>query len=78
MKTIFANLVALFFRLIKIILTMLPWKSRRILLAASTKRTGKTALHLAAATGQPCQMQALMDFGMHFIHLNLLQTDIDK
>ncbi|EJD76777.1 ankyrin repeat and protein kinase domain-containing protein 1 [Loa loa] len=50
-------------RLIKIILNMLPWKSRRILLATSTKRTGKTALHLAAATGQPCQMQALMDFG---------------
>ncbi|VDN91481.1 unnamed protein product [Brugia pahangi] len=50
-------------RLIKMILSMLPWKSRRILLATSTKRTGKTALHLAAATGQPCQMQALMDFG---------------
>uniref|UniRef100_A0A1I8EKZ0 ANK_REP_REGION domain-containing protein n=1 Tax=Wuchereria bancrofti TaxID=6293 RepID=A0A1I8EKZ0_WUCBA len=50
-------------RLIKIILSMLPWKSRRILLATSTKRTGKTALHLAAGTGQPCQMQALMDFG---------------
>ncbi|CAG9538440.1 unnamed protein product [Cercopithifilaria johnstoni] len=50
-------------RLIKIILNMLPWKNRRILLATSTKITGKTALHLAAATGQPCQMQALMDFG---------------
>uniref|UniRef100_A0A8R1TXT0 ANK_REP_REGION domain-containing protein n=1 Tax=Onchocerca volvulus TaxID=6282 RepID=A0A8R1TXT0_ONCVO len=50
-------------RLIKIILSMLPWKNRKILLATSTKRTGKTALHLAAATGQPCQMQALMDFG---------------
>ncbi|VDK74731.1 unnamed protein product [Litomosoides sigmodontis] len=50
-------------RLIKIILSMLPWKSRRILLATSTKMTGKTALHLAAATGELCQVQALMDFG---------------
>uniref|UniRef100_A0A0R3RRL1 ANK_REP_REGION domain-containing protein n=1 Tax=Elaeophora elaphi TaxID=1147741 RepID=A0A0R3RRL1_9BILA len=50
-------------RLIKLILSMLPWKNRRILLATSTKRTGKTPLHLAAATGEPCQMQALMDFG---------------
>ncbi|VDO29199.1 unnamed protein product, partial [Onchocerca flexuosa] len=50
-------------RLMKIILSMLPWNNRKILLATSTKRTGKTALHLAAATGQPCQMQALMDFG---------------
>lgn len=56
---------------------MLPWKNRRILLATSTKRTGKTALHLAAATGQPCQMQALMDFGMHFVRMNLLRTLVD-
>ncbi|KAM3717253.1 Ankyrin repeat and protein kinase domain-containing protein [Dirofilaria immitis] len=49
-------------RLIKVILSMLPWRNRKILLATSTKRTGKTALHLAAATGQLCQMQALMDF----------------
>lgn len=50
-------------RLIRTILSMLPWKDRRALLGICTKRTGKTALHLAAATGQSCQMQALMEFG---------------
>ncbi|VDN05912.1 unnamed protein product [Thelazia callipaeda] len=50
-------------RLIRVILSTLSWKNRKALLFASTKRTGKTALHLAAATGQCCQLLALMDFG---------------
>ncbi|MFH4976788.1 hypothetical protein AB6A40_003497 [Gnathostoma spinigerum] len=49
-------------RLIRLILSLLSWEDVRLFLRVKTKRTGKTALHMAAITGEQCQMEALMNF----------------
>ncbi|VDK60628.1 unnamed protein product [Anisakis simplex] len=49
-------------RMIRLILDMLSWKDMRSTMRERTTRTGKTAMHLAASTGQSCQLDALMSY----------------
>lgn len=53
-------------RMIRTILDCLSWKCRREILRLQVQKTGKTPLHLAAITGQPCQIEALMYYGESF------------
>uniref|UniRef100_A0A915B5I6 ANK_REP_REGION domain-containing protein n=2 Tax=Parascaris univalens TaxID=6257 RepID=A0A915B5I6_PARUN len=51
-------------KMIRLILGMLSWEDMRATMRIRTSRTGKTAMHLAASTGQPCQLEALMSYDM--------------
>lgn len=53
-------------KIITCILSELNAPDVNMLLQVVTRRTGRTAIHFAATTGQICQLKALLDFGTYF------------
>lgn len=49
-----------YFRIAHLLLKLLDRKELQKLLEVTTEKSGKTALHLAIATGESCQVQVLL------------------